>query len=179
MSSLVLKTSPHPVQVSVSLSCSICSRQRIWDGWRRCHIQCKACPCNPVMCSKMVALPLGISHTRYRLNKQSCDVYTYGVICDHRCWRHLLTPRRRLWVHHALSLYARGVEFGIVEDVVTSSAKHVHVQLSCVSRWRLCCWALATQGTLQRGHFFHKFDSFACLSRINTRLKTPLPISNT
>ena len=48
MKALVLKTSSHPVQTSVSVSCSICLWRRIWDSWRRCHIQHKAWTCAAV-----------------------------------------------------------------------------------------------------------------------------------
>ena len=40
------------------------------------HIQCKACTCAAVMCFKIVALPLGIRHTRHR-QKKNCMMLTH------------------------------------------------------------------------------------------------------
>jgi len=99
------------------------------------------------MCSKMVALPLGIIHTRHR-PKQISMMFThmvydvsFGVVdiskpCAGVCESILLH-----------TLVARNVGLFMTLPHPVQGMYIVHVLLSCVPRWLLCRWALFTQGT--------------------------------
>ena len=58
------------------------------------------------------------------------DVYIHGAHCKLWSYRHFHTLCRFLWVYFAP--YACGEEFGIVEDLTKSSARHEHCTCAAV-----------------------------------------------
>ena len=64
------------------------------------------------------------------------------------CCRHLHTLCRRLWVY--LAPYACGEEFGIVDDLATSSARHVHCTCAAVICFKMVALPLGISHTRHR-----------------------------
>ena len=83
------------------------------------------------MCSKMVALPLGIRHTRYR-PEPICMMFKHMVYNVLLGVVDIFTPCAGVFESIMHAPYDCGEEFGIVDDLATSSARHVHCKCAAV-----------------------------------------------